>query len=63
LLGEEYPGYFEVGDTRGLARLLECAETDAAFLARLKSRLRELAPLFDQVRERQKWASLLDELS
>jgi hypothetical protein len=62
LLGEDYPGYFEVGDTRGLARLLGCAETDAMFLARLRSRREEISPLFEPARERQKWADLLDEL-
>ena len=31
LLGEDYPGYFPVGDTEALARLLGRAETDADF--------------------------------
>ena len=36
LLGEEYAGYFPVGDTQALARLLERAETDAAFYELLR---------------------------
>jgi putative glycosyltransferase (TIGR04348 family) len=63
LLGESYPGYFNVGDTSGLAQLLERAETDPAFLRRLRSRGRELAPLFDPRRERTAWSQLLSELA
>src|SRR5215470_11914934 len=35
LLGRDYPGYFPVGDTEVLARLLHRIETDTAFLERL----------------------------
>lgn len=62
LLGEDYPGYFAVGDTRGLAKLLWQAETDAAFLARLKASCRGLALNFLPQRERQSLADLLAEL-
>lgn len=62
LLGEDYPGYFEVGDTRGLAKLLWQAETDAAFLARLKACCRGQALNFSPQRERQSLADLLAEL-
>jgi glycosyltransferase involved in cell wall biosynthesis len=61
ILGARYPGYFEVGDTRGLARLLRRAETDASFLKRLKAHGAHLAPLFDPAREQQAWTELLDE--
>lgn len=61
LLGESYPAYFKVGDTEGLARLLERAETDRVFLAELKSRCRKLATLFDPRRERSAWRRLLAE--
>ncbi len=37
LLGKSYPGYFETGDTEGLAELLAKCESDARFLARLQS--------------------------
>ena len=35
MLGEDYPGYFAVGDERRLARLLSMAETDPDFYADL----------------------------
>lgn len=62
LLGESYPAYFKVGDAEGLARLLYRAETDRAFLTRLDSHCRKLAPLFDPRRERGAWSRLLAEL-
>jgi glycosyltransferase involved in cell wall biosynthesis len=61
LLGESYPGYFRVGDTQALAQLLHRAETDRAFLARLRSYCRRLAPCFDPGRERAAWSRLLEE--
>ncbi len=62
LLGDDYPGYFEVGDTRGLAKLLWQAESDAAFLAHLKASCRGLALNFLPQRERTALAELLAEL-
>lgn len=62
LLGEDYPGYFEAGDTRGLAQLLERIEQDRKFLADLRSRCRKLAPIFDPAREERAWADLLKEV-
>ena len=59
LLGADYPGYFEVGDTGGLAALLERLETDARFRAGLRRRLRRLAPRFRPDRERAAWQALL----
>jgi putative glycosyltransferase (TIGR04348 family) len=35
MLGEDYPGYFPVGDERALARLMSRAEDDSAFHANL----------------------------
>ena len=61
LLGEDYPGYFPVGETKALAELLERAETDSAFYADLNTRCAALAPKFDPRRERGAWANLLDE--
>ena len=63
ILGESYPAYFKVGDTKGLARLLYRAETDRAFLTRLDSQCRTLASLFDPRRERGAWSRLLAELN
>ena len=63
ILGDDYPGYFEVGDTRGLARLMLRCETEPRFLAELTSRCNGLAPLFDPSREQSAWVRLLDELN
>ncbi len=41
MLGEDYPGYFPVGDERQLAKLLSMAESDADFYAALASRARQ----------------------
>lgn len=59
LLGDDYPGYVEVGDAAGLARLLERAEADPAFLAALTARVRARRGLVDPQRERRGWAELL----
>jgi glycosyltransferase involved in cell wall biosynthesis len=40
MLGEDYPGYFPVGDERQLARLMSLAETDPDFYAALQSHAR-----------------------
>jgi glycosyltransferase involved in cell wall biosynthesis len=63
ILGEGYPGYFEVGDTSGLAGLMSRAETDEVFLAHLEERCTRLVPLFDPSREAAAWVELLAELS
>jgi putative glycosyltransferase (TIGR04348 family) len=62
LLGEDYPGYFRVGDTANLARLLHRAETDQAYLAMLRKHVEKLAPRFHPDRERAAWKRLLGEL-
>jgi putative glycosyltransferase (TIGR04348 family) len=62
LLGESYPGYFPVGDTPALARLLSRAETDASFYQGLKARCEGLRELIDPALERRRWAELLQEL-
>ncbi len=62
LLGEDYPGYFPVGDTQALADLLRRAETDARFYRRLRDWCARLRPLVDPARERQSWDDLLREL-
>ncbi len=62
LLGEGYPGYFEVGDTRGLAKLLWQAETDSNFLTRLNAWCNGQALNFSPQRERQSLADLLENL-
>jgi glycosyltransferase involved in cell wall biosynthesis len=63
LLGGRYPGFFPVGDTAALARLLRRAETDADFYARLQAWCNGLAPLADPARECAAWANLLCEIA
>lgn len=62
LLGEGYPGYFPVGDTRALAHLLETAEANPVFYAELKSWCSKLAPKFHPSREKTAWKRLLAEI-
>ena len=62
ILGADYPGLFEAGDTQQLARLLARAETDREYLAELRDRCKRLAPLFDPTCEEQAWADLISEL-
>jgi putative glycosyltransferase (TIGR04348 family) len=63
LLGEDYPGYFPVGDTQALARLLDKVERDAGFYHKLDTWCRRLAPLVHPDRERESWRQLLADLS
>jgi putative glycosyltransferase (TIGR04348 family) len=62
LLGADYPGYFPVGDTKALARLLHKLECDPHFVARLGKALAQRAPLFRPAREIAAWRGLLAEL-
>jgi putative glycosyltransferase (TIGR04348 family) len=59
LLGAEYPGYFPVGDTPALARLLRRLEREPRFVARLGKALARRAPLFRPAREVTAWRRLL----
>ncbi len=62
LLGKDYPGYFKVGDTRALARLLQRIEKEPAFSKELRKALRRRAPLFRLPREIAAWRRLLARL-
>jgi putative glycosyltransferase (TIGR04348 family) len=62
LLGRDYPGYFPVGDTAALARLLHRIETSPEFLARLHRAIARRAPLFRPARERAAWKKLIGEI-
>jgi len=61
LLGRDYPGYFPVGDTEALAKLLDRIERDPAFLKRLTRAIARRAPLFRPAREKTNWKKLIDE--
>ena len=62
ILGEDYPGLFDVGDTEQLAQLLTRVETSAEYLNELRARVKNLAPLFIPARELRSWANLIGEL-
>lgn len=62
ILGIDYPGYFDVGDTRQLARLLSRAETSPGYLAELRSWGKTLSRLVDPAREERAWSDLIGEL-
>ena len=53
LLGEDYPGYFPVGDDKALARLMYRAEREPEYLAKLRSAVSALAETFTPEKERQ----------
>jgi putative glycosyltransferase (TIGR04348 family) len=63
LLGSDYPGYFPVGDTKALARLLQRIESDPRFVATLRRAIARRAPLFRPERETAAWRRLLAELA
>ena len=59
LLGDDYPGYYPVGDAEALAGLLVRAESDPAFMAELRQHCRRLQPLFASSSEQAAWRDLL----
>src|SRR5699024_7919250 len=63
LLGEDYPGLLASGDAAGLADLLQRAEHDRDWYARLRDHCAARRPLVAPGRERDTWRELLDDLS
>ena len=63
ILGEDYPGYFKVGDTLGLRDAMLRAEQDRSWYAELRRRIRALRPLVAPGRESAEWDRLLRELA
>ena len=59
LLGLDYPGYFPVGNTAVLARLLRRVEGDPRFVPELCRAVARRAPLFKPEREIAAWRKLL----
>jgi putative glycosyltransferase (TIGR04348 family) len=59
ILGDDYPGYVEVGDAAALANLLARCEVDPGPLAELRRRVEALRPLVDPALERRAWRTLL----
>ena len=62
-LGEEYPGYFPVGDEQALVEQLLRAERDRRFYADLQARCTAAAQLLTPDRELEAWRFLLDEVT
>lgn len=62
-LGEDYSGYFPVGNTEKLTLLLRQAETDARFYRALKRQCARVSYLVRPQRERDAWRRLLGELA
>lgn len=62
-LGHCYPGYFELGDTRELTRLLNRLETNDGFYESLVTHCNGRAHLVDPDREIQAWRDLIEEAS
>ena len=63
LVGRDYPGYFPVGDTAALARLLHRVESDPPYLSRLQRAIARRALLFRPAREKAAWKKLIRELA
>lgn len=63
LLGEDYPGYFEVKDTEGLASLLERAENDPDFYGALKRWSERIKHIVEPAHESHCWKNLVKELT
>ena len=63
LLGQDYPGYFPVGDTEALRELLLKAETERDFLFELQTWGERLQQLFEPETERDALKNLLHELN
>lgn len=63
LLGDDYPGYFDPGDTKTLTELMIRAETDGDFYQELKTRCALLARYFRPEKERKAWEKLIKEVT
>jgi len=60
MLGENYAGYFPLGDSLKLAQLIERAASDEKFYSRLQTQCAVRAPLFSPDRERAALLKLVD---
>lgn len=62
MLGEDYPGFFPVGDAEALAGLLLRAEREADYVPTLLDAVQELRPRLRPEVEREAWRRLLEGL-
>lgn len=60
MLGEDYAGYFPVGDSQKLAQLIDQAACDAKFYRRLQTQCAARAELFSPEREKNTLLKLMD---
>jgi putative glycosyltransferase (TIGR04348 family) len=60
MLGDDYPGYFPVGDSKALASLIDRAATDPAFREQLCAQCATRAPLFSAEHEKTTLLQLMD---
>lgn len=63
MLGRDYAGYFPVGDEHALARMIDRALAEPAFMARLQGQCMARAALFDPDRERAAVRQMMDNLN
>jgi len=62
ILGESYPGLFEVGDTEGLRTLLMKCETSPSFYEELSTSIAKIAKHYTPSAEKRAWRRLLASL-
>ena len=62
MLGEDYPGYYPVGDEETLSRLLHRAETDGTFYEKLETACEARRYLVTSEREKANLRSLVEEV-
>lgn len=63
LLGSDYPGFFEAGDTRSLANQIATAEKDPGYLDTLNEWTEPLLPKLTPAFEKASWQNLLEEIT
>ena len=62
LLGADFPGLFDVGDTESLAKLIELAESDSRFYRRLVTAGKRVKGQFIRTAEISSWRKLLSRI-
>jgi hypothetical protein len=62
MLGGDFPGFFEVGETTVLADMIHRAETDSKFYRRLVNSGKKIKSRFLPDREVKCWKALLQEI-
>ena len=63
MLGEDYAGFFEIGNSCELARLLIRFREDSSFAAQLQMQCAQRAYLFEAARERSGLITIVQDLT